>query len=60
MPKLRSVDITAEDTQHCLKELNEKLEEIGITKDNIISIEREARMTNKKYQVTLFVFYWSE
>ena len=59
MSKIAWVDVTEEDTQKCLIALNERLEEIGITKDNIISVERKEHTEKGKYQVTLFVYYWS-
>jgi len=70
MRKIRWIDVTDVDTQMCLHQINENLLKLGISENDIISIQRiwnenphnisPTRSGDDKGHVTLFVFYWSD
>ncbi len=69
MRKIRSIDFTDVDTQMCLHEISEKLPALGISEEDVISIQRiwndkpnkiNWRSEGDMGNVTIFVFYWSD
>ena len=70
MRKLNWIDYTDVDTQQCLLAINEKLAELGISEEDVISSQRvwnedpvkiyPPRGQEDKGYVTMFVFYWGD
>ena len=61
MRKISWLDYSSIDMQHCLLEINEGLSRLGISQEDVISIQlqRSDRIEDENCRVSLFVFYWS-
>lgn len=67
MRKIRSVDITEEDTQQALHELDKWLIANKIKEKDVISVQRQELKNpvnmepgNREGRIAIFVFYWSD
>lgn len=66
MRKIESLSYSDTDSQQCLTAINEKLPELGIDENDIISVQYKWNENaiaiegkREKAHVTIFVFYWS-
>jgi hypothetical protein len=62
MRKLRWIDISEDDTQQCLEDLNSNgFARFGIRNEgDIVSVQREMVDMGGKLTCVLWVFYWSD
>jgi len=62
MRKLKWIDVTDVDTQHCLHLLNHGgFKKFGIENEaDILSVQQESVEMNGRFQTTLWIFYWAD
>lgn len=57
MATIAYVEVTDDDTQHALLELNHRMTNAGVRPEQVINIQRESYMDGDKLFVTIYAFY---